>query len=392
MTPKCELALQLGFILLAGCPQLLDDDFGRRGLDAGSVQAEPDAGVATNGGGNGGSDASRNGASGAAGAGGSNVGGSNIGGSDAGGSGGGGSGAGGSDVGIPDASGPAPTVVSAVPGEGARGVLPDAELVFTFSTPMDTSSVEAAYTSSELPAANVTFAWSAGDTVLEVRPSSPLTVATGSDPAAVAGISYAVDVTSEARDKAGNALVAKHLNFTVVRSITQQLDAAQNRDLTGNWRTDSTYGINYCERADTTICMGDGAATYKAFVTFELGSVPADLVSLGSAELSSTVLDLFGAPFSALGALEIEHAEFSSIGDEAFAAPALSAPRTLSTSAGAGDELSADVLVDVQADWGVRARSQYRLYFAVDTNSDAVADQVVCDWSSVHLTLSYLAP
>jgi len=246
--------------------------------------------------------------------------------------------------------------------------------------------------SSELPAAQATFTWSDGDMVLRVRPSSGLVVATGADPATVAAASYAVDLTSQARDKAGNALVAEHVGFTVVRSITQQLGAAQNRDLTGNWNSGGTYGLNYCERVDTTICMGDGAATYKAFVTFELASVPADLVSLAAAQLNSTVLSIYGAPFSGLGALEIEHAEFGSIGDAAFSAPALSAPRSMSTGAIAGGQLSADVLADVQADWGARARSQFRLYFAIDTNSDAVADQVVCDWSSVHLTLSYLVP
>jgi hypothetical protein len=282
-------------------------------------------------------------------------------------------------------------VVSVVPADGARGVLPDAELVFTFSAAMDTSSITDAYVSSELPAAQATFTWTDGDTVLHVRPSSGLVVATGSDPATVTAASYAVDLTSQARDTAGNALVPAHVGFTVVRSITQQLDAAQDRDLTGNWSTNG-YGINFCERVDTTICMGDGAATYKAFVTFELGSVPADLVSLTAAALNSTVLNIYGAPFSGLGALELEHAEFSIIGDAAFAAPALSAPRSMSTGAIAGGLLSADVLGDVQADWGARARSQFRLHFAIDTNSDAVADQVVCDWTSVHLTLSYLVP
>lgn len=382
MTPQRGLAFRLGFILLTGCPQLLDDDFVRQSRDAGGVKADSDAGVETKVGGSGGSDGSGSGASGATNAGGSGVGGSDV----------GGAGAAGSSVGTPDPNGAAPTVVSVTPANGARGVLPDAELVFTFSTPMDTSSVEAAYASSDLPSASVTFAWSGGDTVLYVRPSTPLVVATGTDPALVAAAGYAVDFTSQARDKAGNALVAAHVGFTVVRSITQQLDAAQDRDLTGNWRTDGTYGINYCERVDTTVCMGDGSSTYKAFITFELSRVPGDLVSLASAQLNATVLDLFGAPFSGLGALELEHAEFSSIGDEAFAAPPLAAPRTLSTGAAAGDQLSADVLAEVQADWGVRARSQFRLYFAADTNSDSVADQVVCDWTSVHLTLNYLAP
>jgi hypothetical protein len=381
MTRGYEGAVRLGFVLLAGCPQFLNDDFKEEPSDPPVVLFESDASVEQGMGGSGGTD----GTSGAAGAGGSDVG-SGSSGSSAGGS-AGAAGVGGSDVG-----GPGPVVVSAVPANGARGVAADTALVFTFSAPMNTSSVEAAYVSSELPAAQVSFTWSAGNTVLSVRPNSPLQVATGSDPATVVATSYAVDFTSQARDQAGNALVAEHVGFTVVRSITQQLDAVQDRDLTGNWRDDSTYGLNFCERVDTTICAGDGAATYKAFVTFDLGDVPADLVSISSAELSTTLDQLFGTPFSALGPLQLEHTEFGIIGDAAYAAPGLSAPRSMATGAVAGDTLLADVLADVQADWGLRARSQFRLLFASPTNSDAVADQVVCSWSSLHLTLSYLAP
>lgn len=363
--PKREIVIRLGLILLAGCPQLLDDEFESPPFDLGLP--EPDAG---------GSDVGSSGAGGSA-AGGFNVGGTGVGGFNVGGAGVGNAG---------------PVVASAVPADGARGVLPDAELVFMFSAPMDTSSVQAAYVSSELPAAEVSFIWSEGDTVLRLQPRLPLRVATGSHPATVAAASYTIDFTSRAKDKAGNSLVAKHVNFTVARSITQQLDVVQDRDLTGNWRDDGSYGSLYCEKADTTFCMGDGVATYRAFVTFELGGVPSDLISISAAELSATVQEIFGDPFSALGALQLEHVAFGSIGSEAYSAQALSGPRSMSTGAVTGERVSAEVLADVQADFGVRARSQFRLYFAVATDSDAVADQIVCDWSSAHLTLSYLAP
>ena len=63
----------------------------------------------------------------------------------------------------------------------------------------------------------------------------------------------------------------------------------------------------------------------------------------------------------------------------------------MSTGAVAGERVSADVLDAVQMDWGGRAHSQFRLYFAMPTNGDGVADQLLCDWTSAHLTLSYLA-
>lgn len=354
--PKREIIVPMGLILLAGCPQLLDDEFVSLPSDLSSVTG-PDAG-----------------------------------GSDVGSSGAGGSGAGGSNVGGSGVGELGPVVVSTSPADGARGVLPDAELVFQFSAPMDTSSVEAAYLSSELPVAQVSFTWSEGDTVLRVQPRAPMQLATGSDPALVEAASYTIDLTSQARDKTGKSLVAEHIDFSVARSITQQLDAVKDRYLTGNWRDDGIYGALYCEEVDTTFCMGDGTATYRAFVTFDLAGVPADLISISAAELSSTVQQLFGSPFSVLGALQLDHVTFGAIGTAAFSAAALSGPRNMSTGALAGERLSADVLADVRADFGVRARSQFRLHFAIPTNADAVADQVVCDWSTAQLTLSYLAP
>lgn len=350
MVPEREVAVRLGFILLAGCPQLLDDEF----VEGSFASEVPDA-----------SDALGVGGSGGDGSGGSHAGGSGT---------------------------TGPEVVSVFPANGARGVAPDVELVFTFSASMDTSSVEAAYVSGDLPAQQVSFTWSEGDTVLRVRPRGLLQVNSGSDPATVTPANYALDLTARAKDKAGRALVAKHVNFTVVRSITEELGAVQNRDLTGNWRTDGSYGSNYCERADTTICMGDGVSTYKGFVTFQLDELPADVVSISSAALSSTIQQIFGDPFAVLGALKVEHVAFGNIGADAFSAPALAAPRNLSTSAAAAESVSADVVAEVRADWGTRARSQFRLFFDAATNSDAVADQVVCDWSSAHLTLTYLAP
>jgi hypothetical protein len=345
----------VGFLLLAGCPQLLDDTF--------ETSLEPDASAEAGGGGGGEAGSGGTGGGGGAGA---------------------AFGAGG--------AGTAPVVSSVVPAEGARGILPDADVVITFSAPMDTRSVEAAYVSSQLSATAVSFVWSAGDTVLRVRPNAPLQVNRGVAGATVNPASYVIDIGSAARDKAGLALVPKHLNFTVVRAITEELDAIQDRNLTGNWRTDDTYGTLYCELVDTTICIGDGSSVYKGFVTFPLNDLPSDVVSLSAAELSSTVQLIAGDPFGALGTLRLEHVEFNSVGPEALSAPALAAAKPLSTSALGAQRMSTDVLADVRADWGTRERSQFRLFFDTATNSDAVADQVICDWTSAHLTLTYWLP
>lgn len=360
MNSRRHIVVRLGFILLTACPQLLDDSF-ESGLRQPNLLAAPDASAGAGVGGSGEAGVTDNGTAGAGGA------------------------------GAAPATGTAP-VVASVPADGARGVLPDAEVVFTFSAPMDTRSVEAAYVSAELPATAVSFAWSAGDTVLRVRPNAPLQIKSGAGSTLVNPASYVIDLGSAARNKAGLALVPKHLNFTVVRAITQQRNAIQDRDLTGNWRNNDSYGSSYCERVDTTICIGDGQGSYQGFITFGLDDLPSDVVSIAAAELSATVQLIVGDPFAALGALRLEQVTFSSVGNEALAAPALAASKTLSTSAVSAERMSADVLTEVRSDWGTRPRSQFRLFFDTATNSDAVADQVICDWTSAHLTLTYWVP
>jgi hypothetical protein len=368
-------------LVLNGCPQLLDDDFQRRlesdrlvsgaGADAGVGGAgDIDVGGRGGVGGSGGS-AAAGGAGGSAGS--------------------GAAGSGGSGTLDPVV----PVVVASVPADGATGVAADAEIVLTFSAPMDTASVQAAYSSSSLPAAQVSFAWSAGDTVLHIVPSAALEVVSGSDPNAVVARQYALDIAAQAQDKLGHSLAPAHVGFSVVRSITQTLGAVQSRDLTGNWRTDSSYGLAFCEQIDTTFCMGDTPAVgpgYRGFLTFDLAALSPELSALSAAELSATVQQKFGTPFTDLGVLRSEHVVFSVIGDEAFAAAGLSAARTLGTSADVGSVLSTDVLSDVQADWSVRGQSQFRLSFVSDTDLDTTADMLVFDWSSALLTLTYLAP
>jgi hypothetical protein len=286
-------------------------------------------------------------------------------------------------------------LVASVPADGARGVAANAEIVLTFSTPMDTASVQAAYRSSSLPATQVSFAWSAGDTVLRIVPSAALEVVSGSDPSGVVARQYALDLTSQAEDKQGQALAPVHVGFSVVRSLTQALGAVQDRDLTGNWRTDSSYGLAFCERQDTTFCMGDTPAVgpgYRGFLTFSLAALPSELIAVSAAELKATVQQKFGTPFTDLGVLRSEHVVFSVIGDEAFDVAGLSAPRTLSTAADVDSLLSLDVLSAVQTDWSVRSQSQFRLSFASDADADTTADMLVFDWSSAFLSVTYLAP
>ena len=68
-----------------------------------------------------------------------------------------------------------PTIVSVSPANGATGVRANANIVVTFSEPMDpVRRLRTAYQSADIPNAGVTFGWSADDTVLTIDPNSDL--------------------------------------------------------------------------------------------------------------------------------------------------------------------------------------------------------------------------
>jgi hypothetical protein len=288
-----------------------------------------------------------------------------------------------------------PFVASAVPDDGARGVLPDAALMLRFSTTMNTGSVEDAYGSEDIPPESVTFVWSESDTVLQMQPTATLRTVSGSDPDALPAVAYTFEISDAAKDTEGRALEPKRISFSIARLITQSSSAVQDRALTGNWCSDQIYGTSDCEQSDRTICFGDssrtGEPTYRGFVTFDLRSVPRDLIRISGATLSMVVELLYGSPFVELGTLRAEHLPFATIGDESYAAPPLST-QTMTTAAAVGDTMSADVSDAVRADWGTRDSSQFRLAFDIATDTDADADVVVCQASSARLELGYWLP
>src|SRR5688572_11086664 len=113
-----------------------------------------------------------------------------------------------------------PSVVSTMPANMAVGVKPDATIVIAFSKPMDQASVQAAWTSADLPTAQVAFAWNGAGTTLTVTPSQPLPVATGTglNPATVTPKEVAYSIAATATDTMGKPLsTALAVKFTTIR-------------------------------------------------------------------------------------------------------------------------------------------------------------------------------
>ena len=287
-----------------------------------------------------------------------------------------------------------PRLVASRPAADAHGILPNAPIELTFSEAMDRAATELAYESSDIPREGVTFSWSQDSTVLLIQPGAALSHASGSDPA----ILHHLKLGPGARDAAGNPLAPFELTFYTARDVTQSFESVKNRDLTGTWRSNGTYGIELCEKVDTTVCVGDSLdtdePTYRGFMTFDLGSLPADRIAIESAELSLTVSLIAGTPFTGLGALQLEPVSFEIIGDDAFSRSGDGQPVELATTAVQGQVLRHDVTASVQAAVNAGKRCQFRLRFERDTDGLATVtvDLLTSDWTTQSLAVTYWVP
>jgi len=286
-----------------------------------------------------------------------------------------------------------PRVVASTPAADARGVLPNAPIELTFSEAMDTAATELAYASSDIPPDGVTFAWTRENTVLVIQPNTALSHASGSAPATAHQVAL-----SGARDAAGNALAPFELTFYTARDVTQSFESVKNRDLTGNWRSNGSYGIELCERVDTTVCAGDSLdtdePTYRGFMTFDLGALPADRVAIESAELSLTVSLIAGTPFTGLGVLQLEPLSFEAIGDDAFDQTGDAEPAELAALAIQGQVLRSDVTASARAAADAGKYCQFRLRFERDTDplDTVTVDLITSDWTTQRLAVTYWMP
>lgn len=283
-----------------------------------------------------------------------------------------------------------PRIVATVPADGARGVSRDVVLRVVFDEAMDRESVDGAYRSDDLPRDSVVFTWSADGRELSVAPRAPLVYAEGTD-ASLSARAYFFGFASGARDVAGNALPAVTFGFSTLRQITERSGALQDRDLTGNFRADGVYGSNGCEREQVRVCVGDSGVApnvqSKGFVSFDALRPDA----LVAARLELRVETVVGAPFSGLGALQVEPVSFAALGAEAFAAPATGGSRTVATSTAAGRTLLVDVLELLPAPPD-GAAPQFRLRFASSSDLDGSVDMVLLESITPVLELTYLTP
>jgi Big-like domain-containing protein len=286
--------------------------------------------------------------------------------------------------------GPAITKVS--PGNNEAGVHADAKIVVTFDTPMAQTSVEAAWTSAELPASAVTFAWDGAGTTLTVTPKMPLALAEGAglDPSVVQPKSFAFAIAATATDVDGRPLEqVLSSQFTTERHLTTRL--AVNSPLTRSLRSD---GVVFGEAA-VTMVAGDTTADLqeKMYATFGLPALPAgarlDVATLSGNQTSTTL-----APYS-FGGLRVLHASVPVIDAASFVAAALGTVGDLSKSASIGTksiEVTAELADDLAHAAARNNNTQYRIEFPTATDNDAGADEARFSRSSFELAVAYFVP
>ena len=123
----------------------------------------------------------------------------------------------------PAADTTAPSIVSISPANGATGVARTANIVVTFSEKMNQAATQAAYESTDLVRANVTFSWNAAGTVLTINPVTDLSYTSF-------GKTYLFALTSKATDVAGNALPTTVSNFRTFRQLTTSIESTAALD------------------------------------------------------------------------------------------------------------------------------------------------------------------
>ena len=297
-----------------------------------------------------------------------------------------------------------PFIVDVAPADGAVGVTADSRITLLFSEPMDRSATEAAYQSENLPSSAVTFEWNEDSTELTVVPLEPLAYDVAEDPELVQARRINYFVSASATSAAGSRLSQPYeFSFSLLRQVSFTVFAVQDRELSGNFRSNDTYGAGVCAENATNMCVGDvrvngGSEQYKGFISFELSELPEAALSV-SAVLGLDISSTSGNPFAGLGGLLLEHARFQAIDLDAFGADSVAELGLIADGGAAGTRVSADVseavLADLSSDAMIAAGeglSQYRLRFEDETDNDAQSDAIVSAWDTQTLDVSYLLP
>lgn len=279
-----------------------------------------------------------------------------------------------------------PYVVSVSPADGAKGVREDAEIVFTFSEPMNTTEVERAYESEKLPAESVTFSWSTDGTVLTVHPNEPLELGSGLAGEMRPSI-HSTTITKVARDLAGNRMTADFTaSFETLRKLLYSLPIEIFRRIKHpEVGADTTGGA--CDYPSDSMGVGDSNNNngYAGLFTFSSADVPA--VERPEDLMGVTLSFSYTEPQDELGALHAYRLRVDPY-DATWTSPLLEDFLLASS------PVSVDVTEGFLTELEERTddRVQYLVRHDDASNGDSQEDSILIPCSSIQLRMSYWGP
>jgi hypothetical protein len=273
----------------------------------------------------------------------------------------------------------APKLLDVSPADGERGVAADTVFVVRFNEPMDRLATEDAYESSSagVTPVNVSFSWNDEGTELTITPNAPLAYAEGADAAVVAAREYGFSLATTARDEAGNPLMSDiQVEFATLRRIKQVLEASAP-PLSGGY-----VQKNDGDGPRTTMAVGclEDNEVFRAFVSFQLEQLPADIAVFEEASLKlfQQAVTSTPTPFAVLGDLQVFSMVYESTNAAAFDAmdsPTATLVGVLGANPAAGYKTIdiTDILID---DYRTRERSQFGIRFKMVLNGSQAHDVV----------------
>jgi PKD repeat protein len=264
--------------------------------------------------------------------------------------------------------------VTVTPGSEALGVDADANIVITFSEPMNQLATSAAYasTASSIAPENAAFNFDASGKVLTVNPNDDLRY----------GFIFRFNLENTATDLAGNKLAPVQFAFRTFKQVTKRFDSVSNLD----GEVSSSGSVS---KTGDFIDVGDDSnnAETRGFLSFDVSELPATLTTRDvlSAEFTIGQKTLSGAPYTNLVSLVVDHVNFgAALEAEDFGTTALSShtpfsndiPNTKKSTNNFGmQDFMLSALNDDLTQRSARGnRSQFRLRFQKSTNKDSFED------------------
>jgi hypothetical protein len=283
-----------------------------------------------------------------------------------------------------------PTILSASPHDGEKGVTSDTVIVITFSEPMDEPAVRTAYVSSTILPGQVIFNWNTAGTVLTIAPKAPWQYNAGNDLSLPAS-TFSYQIGTTATDLAGNALSSPiTVTFSTLRRIravaTAQgaftlIDAAPY-----NGQVTADPCSAYCEIGQS---VGPAfSPILRAYAPFPVPAPPQGLYNVESATLSAFQGTPQGNPYSVSSLMVDQIAYDSTPSASTNTAPAIRFLGVFATS-GSNSNPSIDATATLQQAFaGSGNQIMFRFYFGALPSANSLAEIE----SNFSLSWIYLIP